>query len=552
MYSMLPLILALFAALSWTTVVNAGAPVVTLEYGVFEGAFDGNLSTFRGVPFAKPAVRFSLPQAPAKLYGLQNATAFSPACPQQALPPSAPFPVPEMSEDCLKINVFAPRSAGPHSNLPVLVWIYGGAFEFGDSPDTDVRPVVERSMAIGQPIIVVTPNYRVSAWGFLGGKEVGNAGITNLGLRDQIFALEWVQKHIAAFGGDPARVIIGGPSAGGISAALLLLDNKRFNPTTLFHGAFLLSGSPLTTTSVAEAQPDYDGLVAATNCTGALDTLDCLRRVPFDAFKAAVDQTPNALSYSSLNLVWRPRVDGDVVVQDPLISVSKGLYAKVPIMTGDDDDEGTLFSLSSTNITTNEEFVGYVHSNFFPKATPAEIAKLAVLYPDDPTQGSPFDTGLANQVTPQFKRIAAFQGDMYFTGARRFFLEHASKTQNTWSWLSKQGKSTPTLGASHTSDITTWFPATISNFTGGFVPVDALVNFINTLDPNHSATGSRSRPSGIVWPKWNAPSSDGHGSLLTLSDPGVVNITLENFRVDAMRFLYGLALREAEQRAGAY
>ncbi|KAJ7315412.1 Alpha/Beta hydrolase protein [Mycena albidolilacea] len=531
---------------------TAGAPVVALKYGVFQGAFDGNLSTFLGVPFAQPTLRFSLPRLPKALHGVQNATAFSPACPQQGMTeltlrsPIAPFVVPSMSDNCLKLNVFAPSTASSRSKLPVLVWIYGGGFEGGSSADVEVRPLVERSIATGKPIIVVTPNYRVSAWGFLAGKEVANEGITNLGLRDQIFALDWVQEHIAAFGGDPSRVVIGGVSAGAISSALLLLSNKRFEPTALFRGAFMLAGSPVSTGSVADGQPYYDELVAANNCTGSKDTLDCLRHIPLDAFKATVDETPNIFSFSSVQNVWRPRVDGDIIVRNPLVSVSKGLYAQIPILTGDADDEGTLFSLSSTNLTTNDEFLGYLHSNFFPKSTPAEIAELAALYPDDPTQGSPFDTGLANQLTPQFKRIAAFQGDFIFTGPRRFFLEHASKTQSAWSWLSKRGKSTPILGAAHGSDMDIWLPRTISNSTD-LGPIDALLNFINTLDPNHPQAGARTN-SKAFWPKWNAPSSNGSTSLLTLSDPGV-SIKTEDFRVDAIKYLLDLLLKDAQANA---
>ncbi|KAJ7729914.1 Alpha/Beta hydrolase protein [Mycena metata] len=540
---MFPLILVLSTSLAITA--SATSPTISLSYGTFRGAVDGNLSTFLGVPFAKPAVRFSLPQPPTLLHGVQNATAFGPACPQQALSPLAlPFAIPDegiVSEDCLKLNVFAPREISPDAKLPVFVWIYGGGFEIGNAPDTDVRPVVERSIATGEPVIIVTPNYRLSAFGFLAGKEVGDEGITNLGVRDQIFALEWVREHMGAFGGDPTRVVIGGPSAGAISAALLLLDNKQFEPSALFRGAFMLSGSPVTTGSVADGQPHYDKLILANNCTGSSDTLECLRRVPFDSFMATVNHTTNLFSFSSLQNIWRPRVDGDVLVHNPLVSVSKGLYAKVPFMTGDADDEGTLFSLSNTNITTDEEFVGYIHSNYLPQSTPAQIAQIAKLYPDDPTQGSPFGTGLENQFTPQFKRIAAFQGDYVFTGTRRFFLEHASKTQNTWSWLSKREKSTPVLGASHGSDLDIWFPpANSTDFAG----VDALINFINTLDPNHSGTKANASQT-VFWPKWNTPTLDGSPSLLTFSDPGVVNVTSENFRVDAIQFLLGLLLEEA-------
>ncbi|KAJ6529373.1 sterol esterase [Mycena capillaripes] len=550
---MIPLLLTLFAALFATPNLASasGPPIVALNYGVFQGAADGNLSKFLSVPFAQPAVRFTLPRAPTPLHGVQNATAFSPACPQQASSPVAlPLPFPnegKVSEDCLKLNVFAPRTAGPHSKLPVFVWIFGGGFQIGSSSDTDMRPVVERSIATGEPVIIVTPNYRVSAFGFLGGKEAQDAGISNLGIRDQIFALEWVQQHIAAFGGDPSRVVIGGPSSGAISSALLLLDNKRFEPTSLFRGAFLLSGSPITTRTVADGQSDYDALVSANNCSDSKDTLECLRRVPLDAFTATVDNTTNVFSFSSMNIIWRPRVDGDVIVQDPLVSVAEGKYAKVPIVTGDADDEGTDFSLSNTNITTNEEFLAYIHSNYLPNATPAEIAKLGVLYPDDPAQGSPFGTGTANQLTPEYKRLAAFQGDYMFTGARRFFLEYTSKTQNAWSWVNKRGKSTPFLGAFHGSDISIWFPSAPANATD-FVPVDALVNFINTLDPNRSS-GKHTNASDVFWPKWSAPSSDGSPSLLTLSDPGVVVVGSENFRSDAIRYLYGLLLKEAETRS---
>ncbi|KAJ6543585.1 sterol esterase [Mycena vulgaris] len=545
---MFPLLLALPALLAPAAL--AGAPVISLQYGTFRGAADGNLSTFLGVPFSQPATRFALPKAPTLFHGVQNATAFGAACPQQAfspLPISIPIPnSPQVSEDCLTLNVFKPSTAGPHSKLPVLVWIYGGGFEIGKSADTDVRPLVERSIVAGEPVIVVTPNYRVSAFGFLAGKEAGDAGISNLGLRDQIFALEWVQEHIAAFGGDPTRVVIGGPSAGAVSTAFFLLSNKRFQPTELFRGAFMLSGSPLTTGTVADGQPDYDGLVAANNCTGSTDTLECLRRVPFDAFMASVNQTTNTFSFSSLQNIWRPRVDGDVVVHDPLVSVTRGLYTKIPIMTGDSDDEGTEFSLSTTNITTNEEFMSYIHSNYLPSATPAQIAKISALYPDDPTQGSPFDTGTANALTPEFKRLAAFQGDYVFLGARRFFLQHASVTQNAWSWLNKRTKSTPLIGAAHGSDVPVWFPAANSTDTFG---MDALINFINTLDPNRSASlAPHKKAPAVFWPTWNTPSSNGSTSLLTFSDPALVNVAVEDFRVEAMKFLFSLILNEAKKQ----
>ncbi|KAJ7052669.1 alpha beta-hydrolase [Mycena amicta] len=527
-------------SLSALSVAN---PVVKLPYGSFKGAFDGNLSAFLGVPFASPAVRFTLPGPPKPFAGVRDATEYGPACPQQALTPGPaaeglPKTYNSTSEDCLTLSVFTPRTATAKSKLPVFVWIYGGGFEIGFQADQDVRPTVERSILKGEPVIVVTPNYRVTAFGFMGGKEVQKAGISNLGLRDQIFALEWVQKYISAFGGDPKRVTIGGISAGAISVGLLYLDNKRFQPANLFSGGVMLSGSPITTLTISEGQSDYDNLVTANNCTHAKDTLDCLRHVPLDAFSATVNQTPDILGYKSVNIVWRPWIDGDVIVQDPLVSVAEGKYAKLPFISGDADDEGTVFSFGNANITTNDEFLGYIHSNFRPKATASQIAKLGELYPQDPAQGAPFGTGDANQLTPEFKRLAAFQGDYIFVGARRHFLKYASATQNVWSYLSKRGKDTPFVGASHGSDASLWLP-TVN--TTDFVLSNALVNFINTLDPNHSAAHKSTQVSAI-WPRW----SNTAPLLFTLSDPDVVNITKEDFRLEPIKYLYNLLLDEAK------
>ncbi|KAJ7121112.1 Alpha/Beta hydrolase protein [Mycena epipterygia] len=492
------LVLATFFSVAAT---KPTSPIVSLDYGTFQGAYDGNLTKFLGVPFSRPTGRFELAQDPTPLNGLQNATAFGPACPQQAL---SPFPLPasrnysSISEACLTLDVFAPAAAHPGSKLPILVWLFAGmlfrgvaphesdafllagGFETGNSAGVDVRGTVERSMLLGEPVIIVTPNYRVSAFGFLAGKE-----------RDQILALEWVQKHIATFGGDPRRVVLGGASAGSTSTSLHLLSTQ----SSLFRGVFMVSGSPMPSPTVADGQPIYDELVEANNCTQASDTLECLRNVPFDDFLATVNKTPDYLSYRSLALVWRPRVDGDIVLRNLIDSVVQGEFAKIPILAGD---------------------------------------------------GSPFGTGLANQVTPEFKRVAAFEGDVVFNGLRRLLVQHASLTQNTWSWLNKRGKSTPELGAFHTSDLALFFPAN-STVPADHVAVDALstvrysVNFLNTLDPNQSAAPTRhGSNSSVFWPKWQTPSAEGSTSLLTFSDPAVVNVTADNFRAEQIQFLVDL------------
>ncbi|KAJ6555655.1 Alpha/Beta hydrolase protein [Mycena vulgaris] len=400
------------------------SPVVSLDYGTFLGAKDGNLTKFLGVPYSQPVERFELLKSPTALEGLRNATSIGPTCPQQALSPGVPFFPPNytrISEDCLTLDVFTPAPSSG-AKLPVLVvsFIFSGrGFVIGSSTDTDMRPIVEHSISLGEPVIVVTPNYRLSAFGFLAGKEATATGITNLGLRDRM----------------------GGVSAGAISTALHLLRTGHSASPALFHGAFMASGSPLPFHPQADGQPYYDQLVALNNCTAAEDTLACLRGVPYDTFLATVDQTPNIFSCQGLAFIWAPHVDGDVVVQNPVLSVSESAFTKIPIMTGDCDDEGT----------------------GFPNAKTAQIAEVMELYPQDPAQGSPFGTGTANQLTSEFKRVAATLGDARLVGPRRFFLEHASSTKTHGAGvINKRGKSTPYLGAYHGSDVPIFFPANTS------------------------------------------------------------------------------------------
>jgi acetylcholinesterase len=136
----------------------------------------------------------------------------------------------------------------------------------------------------------------------------------------------------------------GGQSAGARSVGVLLLSDKQ--PVhALFHGAFMArcifesllrssinsaqeSGAPVTSPSVHEGQSDYDNLVVAASCTASSDTLDCLRRATFEALMTGVNKTADFFSYQSLALVWQPRVDGDIMMEDPLVSVSRGLYPK--------------------------------------------------------------------------------------------------------------------------------------------------------------------------------------------------------------------------------
>lgn len=538
----------------------AGSPTVRLDNAIVTGLGAGSVSKFLGIPFAQPPKgdrRFRLPVAVPPYEGTLSATKYGPACPQQT--PSADSGSPtvdvagsplspdqidgalkisrlqatdalESDEDCLSINVIKPAAnISTQVLLPVLVWIYGGAFEFGDTvsyDDTGVR-LVKRSLELGQPLIYVSMNYRVSAWGFLPGAEVKKAGLGNLGLHDQREALLWVQKYIGAFGGDKTKVTLWGQSAGAISVSLHMLTNGGIT-NGLFRGGFMQSGAPIPIGDISDGQKYYDALVADTGCSKTIDTLECLRGVSSDALQAAVDKSPNVLSYQSLSLAWVPRADGVFLADNPLKLVQEGKVADIPFVTGNVDDEGTAFAFSSLNVTNDAQFREYIKTNFLPKAPDSELAPLWSAYPDVPRAGSPFGTGLLWDIG-QYKRIAAFQGDSVFQAPRRFFLQQRSGKQKTWSYLSKRSKYFPLalVGSSHGSDLKI------------DLLDDNIVRFTSTLNPNNGT--------GVVWPQYTPASPQ----LLTFPTTifGSPSITLDNYRADGLKLLAQLGLKYPDRKS---
>ncbi|KDQ26036.1 hypothetical protein PLEOSDRAFT_160636 [Pleurotus ostreatus PC15] len=542
MFFVLQVVLGLFAIQSTATPLPR-ANSVTLDSATFTGTTSGRVTKFLGIPYAQPPTgdrRFRLPEPIPPYTGTVRATAFGPACPQQ----SARLPLPDGlasdvvdlivntaykaifpdSEDCLSINVVVPTSATPTSKLPVAVWIFGGGFELGSPSLYDGGLIVERSIQLGEPVIYVSMNYRLSAFGFLASQEVKDAGVGNLGLQDQREALRWIQKYISSFGGDPTKVTIWGESAGAISVALHMVANDG-NHEGLFRGAFMQSGSPIPVGDISHGQTYYEAIAAETGCSSASDTLACLRSVPYSTLKTAVDHTPFIFDYQSLALAWLPRADGVFLTDNPQKLVQAGKVANVPFVTGDCDDEGTLFSLANLNVTTTSQVRTYIKTFFMPQSTNAELDQMLNHYPLDLIQGSPFGTGILNALSPQFKRLAAFQGDAVFQAPRRFFLQQRSSKQNTWAFLSKRFKAAPFLGSFHASDI-------LNVYFGGELG-DYLINFVNKLDPNGQGRG-------INWPKYTTSSPN----LVTFNDNLFfpVTITQDTFRKDAINFLTGVTL----------
>ncbi|KAF1991180.1 alpha/beta-hydrolase [Aulographum hederae CBS 113979] len=544
-------LLSLLSLVSATPIAERQTgPSVTFSNGTIIGKTALGVDSFKGIPFAQQPVgplRLKPPQAIASSLGTITSDDTPTSCPQffsqinsptlQDLPGdilgtvlNTPLfqTVLNEGEDCLSLNVQRPAGATSSSKLPVLFWIFGGGFEAGSTsiPPYDGTSIITRSVSMGQPIIFVAVNYRVGGFGFLAGKELAAEGSTNLGLRDQRLGMQWVQDNIEAFGGDPTKVTIWGESAGAISVYDHLAINNGDNTykgNPLFRGAIMNSGSivPALNVSSPPAQGIYDTVAEAAGCTGD-GSLACLRSRDYTTFLNAVTSVPGIFSYRSLDLSYMPRPDpgNNFFSKSPEESLLSGAWAKVPLIIGDQEDEGTLFTVVLTNVTTNQAVIEYLNS-YYPDVDTSFITDYVNLYPNDLGQsGSPFRTGIFNQIRPQYKRLAAILGDVSFTLSRRAFLSTAAQSVSSWSFLNTYLYGTSFLGTFHGTDVLYNFgyfgplaPPTITTQT-------YYISFVNTLDPNALA-GSL-----MDWPKWTG----GDRRLLEFGALGPKGLITDDFR----------------------
>jgi carboxylesterase 2/para-nitrobenzyl esterase len=278
------------------------------------------------------------------LDGVRDALAFGPKSPQVEYPPGIAEALAELvgtGEDCLTLNIWTPDRDG--EGRPVMVWIPGGMFEFHA---TGATAYYDGSRFARDGVVCVTISYRVGAEGFL---YLGD-GIANLGLLDQIAALEWVQENITAFGGDPRNMTIFGESAGGMSVATLLTMPRAKG---LFIRAIVQSGNTPNVNSIATAERIGRRLakllgvdanrdaIAATSPERVLQAQARLREDllmhPDPGFWGEV-----ALSY----LPWAPTVDEDTIPQAPIDRIRAGAAAEVNLLVGSNTEETRLFLLS--------------------------------------------------------------------------------------------------------------------------------------------------------------------------------------------------------------
>ena len=326
----------------------AAAAEVKVEQGRLVGTVEEGLTVYRGIPFAAPPVgdlRWKAPQPPAKWEGVRNAAEFGRACMQinQAI---SNLPAP--SEDCLYLNVWTPAKAA-NERLAVMVWIHGGGFTAGTPPER----LYHGEALAKKGVIVVSLAYRLGVFGFMAhpglSAENGKHVSGNYGLLDMIAGLQWVQKNIAAFGGDPGRVTIFGESAGSSAVSQLCgspLAKGLFQAAMAESGAAFglvgTSGVPGETMQPLSAAEKAGASFAAT--VGAA-TLADLRKMPGDkVLEASQGQRP-------LN---RPILDGYVIAGDLYGLYSTGRYNDVPVLIGYNSDEGIS---SASTLTSRDSYL---------------------------------------------------------------------------------------------------------------------------------------------------------------------------------------------------
>jgi para-nitrobenzyl esterase len=335
------------------------APLVKTFNGTLEGTYESGLNVFRGIPYAVPPVgqlRWKAPQPVQNWTGIKKAIQFGPRAMQLPVFGDMSFRSNGMSEDCLYLNVWAPAKTPGHQLLPVLVYFYGGGYIAGDG--SELRYDGESMARRG--IVTVTVNYRLGIFGFLSypelSKENSYKGSGNYGLLDQSAALQWVQKNIAAFGGDPKKITIAGESAGSFSVSALMASPLSRN---IIAGAIGESGSLLGTSRIATLQ---DAEKAGTEFAKSIhkNSLAELRDM------AAEDllKTTATAGYGRFPVT----VDGYFFPKQPLEIFETGQQAHVPLLVGWNSEEMNYRMVLGADKPTVENFTKAVQKRFGNKS----------------------------------------------------------------------------------------------------------------------------------------------------------------------------------------
>ncbi len=473
------------------------ATPVTTESGLIKGLAETGTETcvWRGIPYAAAPVgdlRWKAPQPAPKWEGTRDGSKWGARCMQKGeMEYVNADPSKKMSEDCLYLNIWSPKTRD-NRRLPVMVWIHGGGYAGGTG---NTKMYFGDRMAETGGLVVVTINYRLNAFGFLTlaalRKEDPNQSAGNYGSLDQVAALKWVQKNIAHFGGDPNNVTIFGESAGGWSICTMLA-------TPLAKGAF--SKAILESGGCEQAEPMENGykkgqtIVDQVGCKN--DDLACLRKLPA---KKILDATTGGIT-TGFNLINHQ--DGYLLSDTPLNLIRSGNYNWVPFIAGSNHDEvKVLLLLEKDSRKAPPE--QYAEKMKFFEVTDAEIKKLTALYPlsaYDNQPGNAFaqiatDAALGCPTYLGLAATAKYQKEVYYY---RFDFDQM-----------RLGKS---IGAAHSMEIPFVFnsldrsPMSILYGPQQKKIAEPLVPIVQGYWINFAKTGDPNGPGLPPWPKFDLDS----------------------------------------------
>ncbi|KAF2830465.1 alpha/beta-hydrolase [Ophiobolus disseminans] len=474
---------------------------VDLGYVSYKGYQDAatSLSVWKGIRYAAPPVnslRWKEPRRPEKTRTIYNATAFGPNCPQ-AYPavPNAPF-VPG-NEDCLFLNVYAPSDA---EDLPVLVWIHGGGYGFGDGTQ-DMSEIIAANK---NGFVAVTIQYRLGAFGFLSSSEVESKGVVNAGILDMAFALDWVDDHIEKFGGDCSKVTIAGESAGAGAVMLLSIAENGGLGTSLFRNS--IAASPY-----LPAQYDYDAAIptqryrdfaSQAGCAGTPDVLACLRKKDSTTLQRANIAVTSAGVYGTW--AFLPVTDSSFIKSRPSTALLQKRVNGKNILVGNNANEGALFV--PPTIKTLDDLKAWLRLEF-PTFTADDIQRVLDAYP---SSGEAVNTLAPKFATNGLGPATAVNVSQVATGqqqrANNILAEATFVCPSYWLNGAYSGSSRSSYHyqysvpfASHADDITGYFGPATPNQSASFALAFRQLwgNFIKTGNPSVSTDPALSK-----FPAW--------------------------------------------------
>ncbi|RJP33450.1 MAG: carboxylesterase family protein [Actinobacteria bacterium] len=330
---------------SKATTTETTLEIPQLDSGPISGILEEGVWTYKGIPFAAPPtgeLRWKEPQPVEPWEEVLACDSYGPACPQPKDDWTGMMDVGYTDEDCLYLNVWTPAES-PDEELPVMVWIHGGAFRSGAGS----LPVYDGHNLAEKGVVVVTINYRLGALGLMAhpllSQESPEGVSGNYGLFDQVAALEWVQDNIDVFGGDADTVTVFGESAGGMSILDLMvspLADGLFDRAIVESGPMLDLGLPINEMpTLEEAEKTGEEISEELGCDEAEDELAALRETTPDELMAAT--SAGNQFFSPINL--SPNIDGYLLSENPSQAFADGGQHAVPLLTGINANEGTIF-----------------------------------------------------------------------------------------------------------------------------------------------------------------------------------------------------------------